>query len=190
MSIKLEPLWTVWKSNAHTWKKRKKEITQCDTHACSRSNNVETNSFFALSLNSIKSQDWYRRRKKISCPSGGHPAKVFQLSALRSEKTEYGKNEGRAANARLRSFQFNEWILINSPFNPDLRDTFPISWIQINVYRSVRTCIPRNRNPFQFNLFERNKYVNSDSCNKPAILWWKIYKLSNHQWRETKRIIN
>jgi len=128
-------------------------------------------------------------KKKNILPVRRRPAKVFQLSALRSEKTEYGKNEGRAANARLRSFQFNEWILINSPFNPDLWDTFPISWIQINVYRSVRTRISRNRNPFQFNLFERNKYVNSDSCNKPAILWWKIYKLTN-QWRETRKITN
>jgi len=35
----------------------KQEITQCDTHGCSCSNNAETNPFFALSLNSIKSQD-------------------------------------------------------------------------------------------------------------------------------------
>lgn len=33
---------------------RKREITQCDTQACSRSNNAETNSFFTPLPNPIK----------------------------------------------------------------------------------------------------------------------------------------
>lgn len=38
----------------HSHIHEKKEITQCDTQACLRSNNTETNSFFAPLSNPIK----------------------------------------------------------------------------------------------------------------------------------------
>jgi len=65
----------VWRFKIYTFTHtRKREITQCDTQTCSRSNNAETNSFFAL--NPIKFCDWYRW-KKILLKSGPFWQKFF-----------------------------------------------------------------------------------------------------------------
>lgn len=80
-------------SNVAKHTAREKEITQCDTRAQRR------NEFIfrcARELNKVPRLILVQKKKYISHL---YPAKVFQLSALRSEKTEYGKNEDRTAQA-------------------------------------------------------------------------------------------